>query len=246
MLPWKPCNNPTDTEVTACSAFNDIHYSRQNYAGMSSNIGPFRNGQYALFANPNAPNDPQYRNLDFVNGFQKKKKKTDDNHPNPNVQRTDPLAIAGQSRQAVQKVVDQKVVEEEKKVADQKAKPVQERYGCGSGGSCGGGLQTIDKNQYYPGDPPQLLPNYYPCNCNSKCNSGYCRQYYSPSINPRNQPNFGICADFSENFTYDQNIYALEEQCLAELYNAVPLPAPPLPIPPSCAALKSMKSGNHK
>ena len=60
------CNNPPDSAVTACAAFDNVHYSVKNYTQMSSTIGPFGNGQYALFSTPGASQTQQYKHLDNV------------------------------------------------------------------------------------------------------------------------------------------------------------------------------------
>jgi len=54
------------------------------------------------------------------------------------------------------------------------AKSSKENYN-----SCGGGLSTLDRAQYYPNDPPPLLHNNQQCSQNNHCKSGYCNMSLS-------------------------------------------------------------------
>jgi len=95
--------------------------------------------------------------------------------------------------------------------------------------NCGGGLATLDRVQYYPGDPPRYRNNNQECRTNDQCASGYCNMTISGSpaqnvYNAWNQPNvrIGVCADVDNGLPSDlQPILPPQERCVNITINDV-------------------------
>jgi hypothetical protein len=76
--------------------------------------------------------------------------------------------------------------------------------------TCGGGPATLNRAQYYPGDPQRYRNNNEECLTNNHCASGYCNKTISGSpaqniYNAWNQPNYqiGMCADVDNGLPSD-------------------------------------------